>query len=137
MPQGLPKKIEISLLLPDLALELGDPPPRRRSLVEDRAPQRRFFQRPFARPTGTTQRFQAALPHLLLPFVQPLPVDLQLRGHSRGRLAGRQPSDRSALNFCRYRHVTLHQFLSSRETVRSLLSHFWGALHRATAGAGR
>jgi hypothetical protein len=37
MPQGLPKKIEVGLLLADLALELGDPPPRRHSLIEDRA----------------------------------------------------------------------------------------------------
>jgi hypothetical protein len=69
MPQGLPKKIEVGLLLPDLALELSDPTARRRSFIEDRAPQRRPFQRPFARPTDAAQRFQTALPNLLLPLV--------------------------------------------------------------------
>jgi hypothetical protein len=54
MPQGLPKKIEISLLLADLALQLGDPPVRRRGLV----PFLRQQPRPnlaVARPPGTTQ----------------------------------------------------------------------------------
>jgi len=37
MSQGLPKKIEVALLLADLALELGDPTSRRRSIIENRA----------------------------------------------------------------------------------------------------
>jgi len=33
MPQGSPKKIEVDLLLADLALQLGNPPLRPRQLV--------------------------------------------------------------------------------------------------------
>ena len=48
----LPKKIEIRLLLADLALEFGDPSPRRRTFIEDRA-SRAAVQRPLARTPGT------------------------------------------------------------------------------------
>src|SRR5262245_31575268 len=99
MPQGLPKKIEVGLLLPDLALELGDPTPRRRSFIEECAPQRRPVQRPFAWTSGAAQRFQPALPYLLLPVVEPAPVHLQIRCHIRGSLAGRQTGNRSSLHF--------------------------------------
>src|SRR5215204_4139489 len=119
MPQGLPKKIEVGLLFPDLALELGDPTPRRRTLIEDRALQRRPLQRPLARPPRPTQRLQSPLPHQILPFVQALPVHLKIRRHSRRRLAGCQTADRSSLGLCRYHYWTFHQFLSLRETVRS------------------
>jgi len=69
MPQGLPKKIEVALLLPDLALELGDPSPRRSSLIENRAAQRRAVQPALARTARPPQRLKPTLPNLLLPFV--------------------------------------------------------------------
>src|ERR1044072_2255887 len=112
MPQGLPKKIEVALLLPDLALELGDPPPRRRPLIEDRAPQRQPLQRPLARPTATSQRFQSSLANLLLPLVQPTPVDLQIRRHRRYLFASRNPANCPALQLNADILRTLHQFLS-------------------------
>src|SRR5690349_11960412 len=97
MPQGLPKKIEVGLLLPDLAFQLGDPPPRRRSLMEERAPQRQPLQRPLARPTATAQRFQPAPANLLLPLVQPTTVDLEFRRHSRYLFPRRNTAHRSSL----------------------------------------
>jgi hypothetical protein len=69
MPQGLPKKIEVSLLLADLALELGDPPPRRRALMQERTPKRTAIQRSLARTARPSQRLKPTLPGLLLPFV--------------------------------------------------------------------
>ena len=95
MPQGLLKKIEVGLLLADLALELRDPTPRRRSLIEDRTAQRRAVQPALARPARPAQRLQPALPNLLLPFVQTTTVDPKIRRHRRHRLAGRHPE----LNF--------------------------------------
>jgi hypothetical protein len=69
MSQGLPKKIEVALLLADLALELGDPTPRRRPIIEKRAPQRRAVQPALARSARPAQRLQPALPNLLLPLI--------------------------------------------------------------------
>jgi hypothetical protein len=69
MSQGLPKKIEVALLLADLALELRDPTPRRRSIIENRAPQRRAVQPALARSARPAQRRQPALPNLLLPLI--------------------------------------------------------------------
>jgi hypothetical protein len=120
MPQGLPKKIQVGLLLPDLALELGDPTPCRCSLIEDRTPQRRTIQRPLARPTGPPQRLQPALADLLLPLVYPLAVDPKIRRNRRRRLTGGYSLDCSSLDLRRDYLWTLHQFLSSRETVRIL-----------------
>jgi hypothetical protein len=89
MPQGLPKKIEVGLLLPDLALELGDPTPRRCPLIEDRTPQRRVVQNALARSASTAQRFKPALPNLVLPFVHAAAVDLKFCRNSRHILPGR------------------------------------------------
>ena len=73
MPQGSPKKIEVDLLLADLALELGDLPPRRRALI------RRVLPRTALAPLsaslrGRPVRRSASGPpswYLLVPFVQP------------------------------------------------------------------
>jgi hypothetical protein len=86
MPQGLPKKIEVCLLLPDLALQLGDPSPRRCPLIEDRAPQWRALQPALARSTGTPQGLQPTPPNLLLPLVQPLPIEPKRAGNRCHRL---------------------------------------------------
>jgi hypothetical protein len=67
MPQGLPKKIKVGLLLTHLALKLGDPPPRRLPLMEQRTAQRSAIQRAAARPTRPPQRFKTTSAGLLLP----------------------------------------------------------------------
>src|SRR5262245_50427558 len=135
MPQGLPKKIEVGLLLPDLALELGNPPPRRLSLSLQRATQRRSIQRTASRPAWPTQRFQPTAPRYLLPFVYPPPIDPNSRCHIRHRLPSRHPAHRRPLDLCRYVQSSLHQFLSSRETVRSFFVSVLGSTP-ALAGAG-
>jgi len=100
MPQGLPKKIEVGLLLPDLALELGDPASCRRPLIEERTPQRWPIQRSLARPAGPPQRFQSTLPNLLLPFVQPLAIEPKRGGDSRHLLSLGDALYRPAFDFC-------------------------------------
>jgi hypothetical protein len=102
MPQGLPKKIEVALLLPDLALKLGDPPPCRLSVIEQRTAQRRPVQPAAPRPTRPTQRFQPAPPSLLLPLIQPAAIDLQIPRNLRHRLAGRNTTDGRSLQLSRY-----------------------------------
>jgi hypothetical protein len=129
MPQGLPKKIEVALLFADLALELRDPTPRRRSIIENRAPQRRAVQPTLARSARPPQRLQTALPNLLLPFVQTTTVDLQIPRNRRHLLASRNATDRSSLKFRRKRPCSLHQSLSFEKLSAILLSHFGGALH--------
>ena len=54
LPQGLPKKIELQLLLADLALQLGDPPPRRLDIPQSLG-WYRLLHSPstLARPPGT------------------------------------------------------------------------------------
>jgi hypothetical protein len=113
MPQGLPKKIEVALLFPDLALQFGDPSPRRSSLIEKRTAQRRAIQTALARTARPTQRLKPALPNLLLPFVQPLAVELQICRHSRYRLTSRYTLHGSSLGLRRDYLRSLHQFLSS------------------------
>jgi len=100
MPQGLPKKIEVGLLLPDLALELGDPTSRCSSLIENRTAQRRTVQPTLARTARPTQRLKPAPPNPLLPFVQPLAVELQIGSHSRYRLTTGYTLHRSSLGLC-------------------------------------
>jgi hypothetical protein len=112
MSQGLPKKIEVALLFADLALELRDPTPRRRSIIENRAPQRRAVQPTLARSARPPQRLQTALPNLLLPFVQTTTVDPKSRRHRRHRLAGRHPAHSGPLEYSGYVQYSLHQFLS-------------------------
>jgi hypothetical protein len=92
MPQGLPKKIEVGLLLPDLALELGNPTPRRFPIVEQRTAQWRPIQRTAPRTAWAAQRLQPTAPSHLLPLVYPAPVDPQIGRHPRHRLAGRHPT---------------------------------------------
>src|SRR6516225_4373903 len=79
MPQGLPKKIEVGLLLPDLALELGDPTSRRRSFIEDRTPERWAIQPALARTADTSQRFQPTLPPRPPPGSPPFASTLPIR----------------------------------------------------------
>src|SRR5260370_14505983 len=117
MPQGLPKKIEVALLLADLALELGDPTPRRRSFIEEGAGHPRWVQGALARPTRPAQPPHPTLPHQVLPLVQTPAIDLQIRRHLRHSLAGRHPAHRGPLELSRLVYWSLHQFLSSRETV--------------------
>src|SRR5882757_9633486 len=119
MPQGLPKKIEVALLLADLALQLGDALPRCQTVVEQRAAQRRTIQLAAPRPAGATQRLQPTAPRNLLPLVHPPPVDPKICRHSRHCLASRHPAHRRPFNLCRYVQSSFHQFLSLRETVRS------------------
>jgi hypothetical protein len=81
MPQGLPKKIEVSLLFPDLALELGDPLPSRRSIIEKGTAQRRTIQPARPRPTRPPQPLQAASSSQFLPFVHTTTVDPKISRH--------------------------------------------------------
>jgi len=69
MPQDLPKKIEVALLLSDLALELGNPLPRLCPIVEKRAAQGRPIQPARPRPARAPKPLQAAAPSQLLPLV--------------------------------------------------------------------
>jgi hypothetical protein len=112
MPQGLPKKIEVGLLLADLALELRDPTPRRRSLIEERTLQRRAGQAALARTAWTAQRFQPALPNLLLPLVYTAPVDLESGGYCRHIFPRRDTAHCRSLQLYRDPLCSLHQFLS-------------------------
>jgi hypothetical protein len=101
MPQGLPKKIEVGLLLADLALQLGNPLSRRRSVIEQGTAQRRSIQSAPPRPPGPAQRFQPTASSLLLPLIYSSAVDPQSRRHIGHRLAGRHPIYRSPLNLSR------------------------------------
>jgi hypothetical protein len=66
LPQGLPKKIQFHLLLADLALQLANPLASGRKILA-----RLKIEHPksLARSTGRPQRFRAALPEVLAPFV--------------------------------------------------------------------
>ncbi|MFO1079866.1 MAG: hypothetical protein U1E23_04465 [Reyranellaceae bacterium] len=99
MPQGLPKKIQVGLLLPDLALKLGNPTPRRRPFIQYRAPHRQHIKGPLPRTTGTPQPFQSSSPYDLLPLVQALAVNPEIGRHRTCRFARRQPRYRSSLKF--------------------------------------
>src|SRR5262249_12463163 len=99
MPQGFAKKIEINLLLADLALQLGDLPARRRHLVHSVFP---------AASPGTQALSLACpappAPRLPPPFLVPAPPLVQSIAvppdrprHRRNRLPTRYPGNRRAL----------------------------------------
>src|SRR5262245_61241033 len=111
MLQGSPKKIEVDLLLSDLALQLRYPALRRRQLVLPRLPAPR---RRLAWAAHTTQRCRAALPVLVAPLVQSLAIDLQIPRNPRHALARRYARNRTPLQLGPILSMLLHQFLSSR-----------------------
>jgi hypothetical protein len=100
MPQGLPKKIEIQLLLRHLALELYHPTPRQFALARRLAAQRRqHLAFALTRPTATSKRLEAVQFRSLLPLVQSTPVDPQIPSYRRYRFPGEHPPHRSAFHF--------------------------------------
>jgi len=99
MPQGLPKKIEVGLLLPDLALELGDPLPSRRPLIEQRTAQRRPIQSAAPRSAWSAQRLQPAAAGHLLPLVHTTPDDTKSGRNIRHRLTASHPGHRCSFDF--------------------------------------
>src|SRR6266404_646008 len=124
MPQGLPKKIEISRLLAHFALQLGDPLPRQRSLIEQAslrpAP---GFNLLLARPAPAAQRRQPA------QAVPVMPVVPQLPRHISWAFPALQTTDRQPLQLLRIVPRSLHQSLSSPEKLSVFsLSHLGGAL---------
>jgi hypothetical protein len=99
----LPKKIELDLLLPDLALEFGDPL-RRGDVVS------RDFARPLphslcndpialARPAQRPERLGSARPKQLSPGIEILAQYRQLLRKSLYLLARQNPANRLKLEF--------------------------------------
>ncbi|HEV7464571.1 MAG TPA: hypothetical protein VGN85_11820, partial [Methyloceanibacter sp.] len=88
MPQGLPKKIEIDLLLADLALKLRNAPARRRKILA-----RLNIEHPqsLARPTGRPQRLHAAPAEMPAPAVKIPRRNPKLAGQRRNALSRQQP----------------------------------------------
>jgi hypothetical protein len=80
MPQGSPKKIQIDLLLADLALQLGDPPLRPRQLVLARLTCRRGRHRrcSLARAAQPAQHRRPTLANLVPPRIQKPAPKLQI-----------------------------------------------------------
>ena len=132
MPQGLPKKIEIGLLLAYLALELGDPTPGSFAFIEDRALQGRPIQGALC----AGGRDHAALPVRLgvpVPAIRtadggrspdPPPLPTPPRPST--------PDDRCRFTSARHHNGSFHQFLSFRETVRRLTVSLSGCTPKPT-----
>src|SRR5215208_3471241 len=110
MPQGFAKKIEIDLLLANLALQLGDLPACRRKLVRRLIPRAR--SRPqylrLARATDRPQAFRPSLLVLAAPVVQPLAISPDRAGHRRHSLALQHPGDGRSLLLFRKMPMLLH-----------------------------
>jgi hypothetical protein len=89
LPQGLPKKIELQLLLADLALKLLDTLARRRKI----APHRLKVANPkaLARPVGRPQRFRPTPPEVLAPFIKMPTRHPKLMAQLRRSLPGHHP----------------------------------------------
>jgi hypothetical protein len=66
LPQGLLKKIQFNLLLADLALQLADPPARRRKIL---ARLKIEHSKSLAGSAGRSQGLRSATPEMLAPFV--------------------------------------------------------------------
>jgi hypothetical protein len=89
LPQGLPKKIELQLLLADLALKLLDTLARRCKI----APHRLKVANPKAlvRPVGRPQRFRPTPPEVLAPFIKMPGRHPKLTAQLRRALPGHHP----------------------------------------------
>jgi len=74
LPQGLPKKIQFQLLLPDLALKLGNPLPRRLIIRHRQRRCRRYLAS-----HGRSARPPSAPQHTFPPELQPPLVQFKLR----------------------------------------------------------
>src|SRR5438477_3430817 len=75
MPQGLPKKIQVDLLLTDLALQLGDPPLALARRRDRRGPRRHS---PLARSSPLAQRRRPTGTNLVPPCIQKPAAQLQI-----------------------------------------------------------
>ena len=105
MPQGSPKKIQIDLLLADLALQRGDPPLRPRQLVLARLARltcRRARHRrcSLTRAAQPAQRRRSTLANLVPPRIQKPAPKLQSPRNRGDALPCRQARQRGLLQ-CR------------------------------------
>src|ERR1700761_3741817 len=95
MPQGLLEKIQVQLLLADLALQLGDLPARLGQTPRPRSrPSRQghLARLGLGRPARTfPQSRLAAVPQRITPAVENDPVDLELAAQSCRALTRRHP----------------------------------------------
>jgi hypothetical protein len=95
----LPKKIEIDLLLADLALQLGNAHASRSEFRGGRSGRRlrRFAARNrndcLARPTATAQGLRTARSETIAPSIQILAQNLQLARQGAHVLARQHPAD--------------------------------------------
>jgi hypothetical protein len=129
MPQGSPKKIQVDLLLADLALQLGDPPLRPRQLALARRDRRARHRRcPLARSSPLAQRRRPTRTNLVPPCIQKPAAQLQIPRNLSDAFPGRHTRQRGPLQSYRIFPVFRHQFLSSRNCPLFSVSHFWGAL---------
>jgi hypothetical protein len=88
LPQGLPKKIEFNLLLTNLALELGNPLPRRGKLAGRlRAGLFHTWRKLWRAPRFPSESSRAFLTIRILPAIQHGPRDPYLAGEGRNILA--------------------------------------------------
>jgi len=139
MPQGSAKKIEVNLLLADLALQLGDPPPSRDALIRRFLPRQRSSPQRLrlARSARLPKTVQPSLPVLAVPPVQAAALDPDLQGYRRHSLAGRYALHGPALHFHWENSRLLHASSSLRETVRIFPVSLLGAATDARGGFRR
>jgi hypothetical protein len=78
LPQGSLKKIELQLLLPDLALQFRNPPLGGRKSVRHRPGCHRRRRHHLRRPTAAAQSRRPARAEPVSPNLQILPANLQL-----------------------------------------------------------
>jgi hypothetical protein len=118
LPQGLPKKIELQLLPPDLALKLSYPPPRRQKRL-GLTGSRRIGAARQSNPTRASsppQRPRTTATEMQPPFVKMKLRHPKLRRKTIDRLPAHQPLNGRKLEF-RIKYPTLpygHQFSPSR-----------------------
>jgi hypothetical protein len=118
MPQGSPKKIEVDLLLADLALQLGDPPLRPRQLALARRRDRRGCYRhsSLSRSSPLAQRRRPSRTNLVPPCIQKPAPQLQIARNLSDAFPGSHTRQRGPLQ--RYRIFPVFRLSSSpREAV--------------------
>jgi hypothetical protein len=121
MPQGSPKKIEVDLLLADLALELGDVAPKRGALLRGVLPgsRSRALRFRLVWSASPAKPFRAAFSILVVPLVQPPTLRADIARYRRRRLTSSHSFDGRLLHFiCEISMLLRHASSSLRETVR-------------------
>jgi hypothetical protein len=137
LPQGFSKKIEIQLLLADLAFQFGNSLLCRGKIVTRRrwsSPGRHRCGRP--PPRSWSQRLWPAGPKRPAPVGQVPPIQLKLAAQCRRPFPSQQPAHCVQLELLIEPAVLLvlavlrHQFSPENWELLSV-SHFWGPLHRS------